>query len=240
MRKITSLLLATLLSPVAFADGSFEVMASSEGYNRLMFPVPFQKIVIPPDAQLQEKPISLKDNLGLLLRPSENARPINVFVQLVDGQAFTVRLLPSSSPIGAVFRYGDADDASAKPEKEGRPNDGWIADVFVKAAQGEKPSGFERKEGLMPVKVFVRPQIETASKEHNEKALNQIDMTPVAHYVGSGYSLKLYRLHAKKMINVEPRDFFRSGIIASAIDGDVISPIHNPLIIVLEAKNDGR
>lgn len=248
MKKHLSVLVLSLAAAVGHANAdtatsnkskdNFELMASTTSYNRLVFPIPYQKIVVPNDAQLRETPISLKDNLGILIRPQAGARPIDLFVQLVDGQAFNIRLTPSASPDGAVFRYDNADDAQVKPYAVSRANDGWIADAFVLVSQDKKPIGFERSENkanMLPIKAMVRPG--NAGGVYDEKSLNQIDLVPMRRYSGSGHTINVYRLHAKNMVNVEPRDFYRDGIVAVSIDGDVVGPKHNPLMIVLEDKH---
>lgn len=239
MKKlIAPFLAALLLSPLAGAEQSknFELMASTSSYNRLVFPVPYERIVIPQDAQLRENPISLKGNLGLLVRPSEGARPIDIFVQLVDGRAFNITLIPSADPNAAVFRYDNADDVQLKPEAIDRANDGWIADAFVLAAQGKKPLGFEiSRDDLLPIKAVIKPN--PIAGKHNISTLNQLDMQPIKKYSGSGHTISIYRLHAKGMINIEPRDFYRQGIVAVSVDGDVVGPDHTPLVIILEEKH---
>lgn len=240
MRKIVTsavLALTVLLALPVIAespDSNFEVMSSTSSYNRLVFPIPFEKIVIPNDAQLHEEPITLKDNLGVLIRPLEGARPIDVFIQLVDGKSFNVRLIPSADSEGAVFRYEGASDAFVKPESVDRAGDSWIADAFVLTLQGKEPLGFATSsENLLPIKAVIRAD----GDKSDIKTLNQIDLKPLKRLVGSGHVITVYRLYAKQMVNVEPRDFYRDGIVAVSIDGDVVGQDHNPVMVVLEKKN---
>ena len=240
MRKAiatAAVVLTSLLSHTATAEKTtFEVMSSTSSYNRLVFPIPFEKIVIPNDAQLHEKPITLKDNLGVLIRPLEGARPIDVFIQLVDGKSFNLRLIPSADPEGAVFRYEGATDAFVKPESADRAGDGWIADAFVLTLQGKEPLGFSNStKELMPIKAVIRK--DNTGEKHAVKELNQIDLKPLKKLVGSGHVITVYRLYAKQMVNIEPRDFYRDGVVAISIDGDVVGREHNPVMVVLEKSN---
>lgn len=249
MKSIKWFLIIPLFVLSAFAQAkTFTVKASTQSYNRLMFPVPYQKIVIPHNANLREKPIALQGNRGILIRPAPGANPINVFVQLVSGEAFTVRLVPSSNPKGAVFRFHGATDTMKPPKDVSRPDDGWLADVFVNVVQGKKPAGFEDGAALMPIRAVIAPgqavttqweQVGTNARGQtiDADALNNILLTPIHHYIGSGYSVRVYRLSATQLVNVEPRDFYRKGQIAVAIDGDVVGPHQTPLMVVLEVKH---
>lgn len=222
---------------LAFAKtDNYELMVSTVSYNRLMFPVPYSQIVLPPDAQLSEDPVSLQGNYGLLIKPAQGARPITVFVQLIDGRAFNVNLIPSSKPEGAVFRFAQADDTQVKPFSVNRPDDGWIVDVFVQAFQNKTPTGFEkRSDKLLPIKAVLVPK--TGGKKPADQ-LNQLDLMPVALFDGSGYRVRVYRLKSINEINIEPRDLYHDRVVAVAIDGDLVSQQYNPTMVVLEAKDE--
>lgn len=230
------MLLALNASLAIAKTDNYELMVSTVSYNRLMFPVPYSKIVLPPDARLSEDPVSLQGNYGLLIKPAQMAKPITVFVQLIDGRAFNVTLIPSSKPEGAVFRYAQADDTQVKPVSVNRPDDGWIADVFVQAFQNKTPTGFEkRSDKLMPIKAILEPK---AGSKIPADQVNQLDLIPIALFDGSGYRVRVYRLMSFNKINIEPRDFYNDGLVAIAIDGDLVSQQHNPTMIVLEAKDE--
>src|SRR5690554_1637871 len=114
--------LACLFAGIAQAE-PLSVTASTREYNRLVFPEPYDRIVIPPTAQLADEPIPLQGHRGLLIRPSVGAAPIPVFVQLRSGESFTVRLEIDDDAPGAVFRYREATDMSKAPANESRPAD---------------------------------------------------------------------------------------------------------------------
>lgn len=239
MRKIMHFLIVLLAFNASLAvakTDNYELMVSTVSYNRLMFPVPYSQIVLPPDAQLSEDPVSLQGNYGLLIKPAQGARPITVFVQLIDGRAFNVNLIPSSKPEGAVFRFAQADDTQVKPVSVNRPDDGWIADVFVQAFQDKTPTGFEkRSDKLLPIKAILAPK--TGGKNPADQ-LNQLDLMPVAMFDGSGYRVRVYRLASTNEINIEPRDLYNEDVVAIAIDGDIVSQKHNPIMVMLEAKDE--
>lgn len=205
----------------------YEIRASTTEFNRLVFPEPYSQIVIPPDAALQEAPVPLADYRGLLIRPLPGAKDIPVFVQLISGSSFTVRLVPATSSEGAVFRYKQAEDLSKKPNIEERPEDSWIARTILAVYEGKTPQGFEAI--VQPEHVELRYQ--------GNGAFNLV-FTPVAQYQGGRHRLKVYRLSSKKLINVEPRDFYKEGLIAAAVESDVVSPGHSPLLVVLEALDE--
>lgn len=222
-------LAAAVLCLVAFSAQAHSqtITASTKEYNRLVFPEPYTRIVIPPTAQLADDPIPLQGHRSLLLRPAPGAEPMSIFVQLRSGESFTVRLEPDDDAVGAVYRYREAPDMSEPPAEVNRPEDGWIARVMLSALEGERPTGFEA--GSLPPSA--RLFLDEDEKEH-------VSLKPLARYRGSQHDLSVYRLHATQLVNVEPRDFYRSGTVAIVVEGDVTGPSHTPLLLVLEASSE--
>lgn len=206
---------------------SLNVTASTREYNRLVFPEPYDRIVIPPTAALADKPMPLQGHRGVLIRPAPGAGPIPVFVQLRSGESFTVRLIPDDKAPGAVFRYRDATDYSVPPPKVGRPADTWIAEVMLQALEGERPDGFESADLPPAARLYLDP-----------KADDRLELQPVARYRGSLHELSVYRLRSTKLVNVEPRDFYREGVVAVLVESDVTSQTDNPLLLVLEVSHE--
>lgn len=220
---------ATVLFFVALSAQAQDktITASTKEYNRLVFPEPYTRIVIPPTAQLADDPIPLQGHRSLLLRPAPGAEPMSLFVQLRSGESFTVRLVPDDDAEGAVFRYRDAPDMSEPPADENRPEDRWIAQVMLAALDGERPAGFEEGPPPPAARLF----LDGDEKEH-------VSLEPLARYRGSQHDLSIYRLQATRLVNVEPRDFYRSGTVAVVVEGDVTGPSHSPLLLVLEAASE--
>lgn len=236
MIKRIIVFLCVLFPFYAWANTSdnYEIMVSTSSYNRLVFPVPFSQIVLPPDAQFAEDPIPLNNNLGLLVKPAQGARPITAFVQLIDGTAFNVTLLPSSKPEGAVFRYSGATDKNSAPSIEQRADDSWLTDLFVEVFQNKTPSGFEKRSKLTkPIKLVF------STKEKTKQAkVNQLDLIPVSYFHNSNYVVKVYLLKAKQATQIEPRDFYNEKVVAISLEKDFVSLSDNPKLIVLEYANE--
>lgn len=222
-------LAAAVLCCLAFSvqAQSQTITASTKEYNRLVFPEPYIRVVIPPTAQLADDPIPLQGHRSLLLRPAPGAEPMSIFVQLRSGESFTVRLEPDDEAQGAVYRYRDAPDMSEPPGEVSRPEDTWIARVMLSALEGERPAGFE----VGPPPPAARLFLDDSQTEH-------VSLKPQARYRGSQHDLYIYRLHATQLVNVEPRDFYRTGTVAVMVEGDVASPLHTPLLLVLEAASE--
>jgi|GEM_PF-2049029 len=229
-RRIALVLgLSVLALPPALAGDAVKTLpAATDAYNRLVFPEPYAQVVIPPDAPLADDPIPLSGHRGLLLRPREGASgAIPVFVQLRSGASFTVRLKPEDGAEPAVFRYRDAPDMAAKPQQERRPADRWIAETVLAALDGERPEGFEASEPPRPARLVL-----------DEADGESVRLTPETAWRGSRHRLRVYRLQADRMVNVEPRDFYRQGVVAVTVEGDVVGPHHRPRLIILEVDDD--
>ena len=177
--------------------------------------------MIPPEAELRDNPVPTDGKRGLLIRPAEDAEPFSVFVQLKSGEAFTVKLAPDADIEAQVFRYRNAPDLSEKPEQESRPKDRWIADTILSAFQGGRPAGFE-------------PSGRPSSARMEMPNGGTLKLTAQDQYRGSGHVVNVYVLSADTSVEVEPRDFYRAGVVAISLDGDVVSERQNPRMIVVE------
>lgn len=207
------------------AEGVETVQAATDAYNRIVLPEAYEQIVIPPDAPLADEPIPLDQHRGLLLRPREGAeKAIPVFVQLKSGESFTVRLKPDDEADPAVYRYRDAPDVSEQPSKA-RPDDQWISETMIAAFEGERPDGFEATDPPAGGRLVLG---------NGEGAL---ELAPVEAWRGSQHRLSVYRLSSDRLVNVEPRDFYREGVVAVSVEGDVASTRHHPRLFVLEVDD---
>jgi len=222
--KMLQLVAVAALAVAPFASASDEVQTvemSTDAYNRLVFPEPYSQIVIPPEAELRDNPVPTDGKRGLLMRPADEADPFSVFVQLRSGEAFTVRVQPKSGIDAQVFRYRNATDLSREPEQERRPQDRWIADTILSAFQGQRPNGFEPA-GAPPSARLTMPNGGT------------MRLTAEAQYRGSGHVVNVYRLSSDVAVEVEPRDFYRQGVVAISLEGDTVSEGERPRMIVVE------
>jgi len=204
---------------------TYEIRASTKDYNRLVFPVPYDSIVIPHESKLAEEPVPLADHKSILVRPRPGS-PIPIFVQLQNGESFTVKLIPGTASEGAVFRYKDAQDFSDMPEYEHRPNDEWISAAVIAGYQGTVPMGFAIDQPGQPALLRVQGDERT-----------NIILVPVSRYRGSGHYLSVYQVQSDVLINIEPRDFYRKGIVAASLEGDIVGPSHHPRLVVLEVDD---
>lgn len=222
--NVLGLIAATAMAVAPFASASDEVETvamSTDAYNRLVFPEPYSQIVIPPEAELRDNPVPTDGKRGILIRPADEAEPFSVFVQLKSGDAFTVKLAPEADIDAQVFRYQNAPDLSEEPDLESRPKDSWIADTILSAFQGERPAGFEHAGSPTSARMEM-PNGGTLKLEAQDK------------YRGSGHVVNVYALSADTSLEVEPRDFYREGVVAISLDGDVVSERAHPRMIVVE------
>jgi len=218
-------LLMLLAGSLAVAeDGVHRFEASTQDYNRLVLPEPYSQIVIPPEAQLRDNPVPTDGRRGILFRPAVDAEPFSIFVQLRSGEGFTLRIEPKDDLLAQVFRFRNAPDLSEAPTIESRPNDRWITDTMLSVIQGERPSGFEAATAPASAEM---PMADGAT----------LRFTGESRYRGSRHVVNVYRVSADTHLEVEPRDFYRSGVVAVLIENDVVSPDASSRLVVLEVDN---
>ncbi len=59
-------------------------------------------------------------------------------------------------------------------------------------------------------------------------------LTAETQYRGSGHVVNVYRLSSDVAVEVEPRDFYRQGVVAISLEGDTVSEGDRPRMIVVE------
>lgn len=227
------LVLTILLISVAVNAETYTVNISPKAYNRIVLPVPPSRVVIPPDAEFVERPMLHNNDTGLLLKPVDGAADTTILIELETGESFSLLLKTDDElEVGAVFRYRDASDFSNKPKREERPSDGFIAKTIEAAYRGEVPEGMGEVAGLAPIVLRV-DKTETECNCHAELRLN-----PINKYRGSQHEVSVYRLSSNKLLAIDPRDFWRKGVVAVMIEDDVVSKGAFPMMIIMESIND--
>lgn len=214
-------------------DDEYEMLASPYAYNRIVLPTSYTSVVIPPSAELEERPMAMGDNKGLLIRPRVSASDIPVIVELDDGEVFTVVIKTDNGlEKGQVFRYRNAPDKSQVPSNEHRANDDFIARVMTNVFEGDSPMDMgEVAKG--PSMVFTLDKSGTACNCYPE-----LTLTSIKSYRGAGHWLNVYRLSSDRLIEVDPRDFWRDGVVAVTIQGDVAGATTAPLMAILEVDGE--
>nr|WP_243470424.1 type-F conjugative transfer system secretin TraK [Halomonas lionensis] len=91
----------------------------------------------------------------------------------------------------------------------------------MSAFQGARPSGFEPA-GAPPSARLEMPNGGT------------LKLTAETQYRGSGHVVNIYRLSSDTSLEVEPRDFYRDGVVAVSLEGDTVSERDQPRMIVVE------
>ncbi len=222
MRKLKKTLL--LLAGVALfaqAAQAETVEFSTEGYNRIVFPVPYAKIVFTPDSPVDGPIVPLAEKRSLLIRLEKSSRPAQAFVQLVTGEAFPLTLKAVAGLAPQTWRYKQAPDAIAHDRHVfGRPDDRWMVETLFAALGGSTPEGFD-----------------PANVGHMAVG-GSLSARPTASYIAPGYRLNAYRLESQMLLPIRERDFYREGVVAIFLESDVVSPAHQPHLLVLERTDD--
>jgi len=231
--SILMVLLAGSASANNWGTGEHDMVASPAAYNRIVLPSPFHNVVIPPSAQLQERPLPLNNNRGLLIRPRAGADDIPVLIELSDGEVFTVNIkTDNSKKTGQVFRYRSAPDKSTPPANAYRAHDDFIARVMSNAIEGSEPRDMGSV-ALGRSMALTIDMSQTACQCYPELLLKS-----KASYRGAGHYLNVYQLSSDRLIEVDPRDFWRDGVVAVTIQGDVAGPGSSPLMAILEVDSE--
>lgn len=231
--SIVMVMLAGTATASSWGSNEHDMVASPFAYNRIVLPSAFHNVVIPPSAQLQERPMPLNDNRGLLIRPRAGAADIPLLVELDDGEVFTINIkTDNTKKSGQVFRYRNAPDKSTPPTNAYRAHDDFIARVMSNAIEGDEPRDMGSV-ALGRSMALTIDMSQTACRCYPELLLKS-----KASYRGAGHYLNVYQLSSDKLIEIDPRDFWREGVVAVTIQGDVAGPGSSPLLAILEVDSE--
>lgn len=206
------------------------VLVSDYELNRFMFQGPLKRIHFPASDQsapLLTPPIYMADNSQVLLQFRKGeTKPIQMVAELRDGRVFPLRLAPR--PVPGVSQYvSDGKEArEAKTQHELDTPDGQIPgpraeDIRIMkslASYGEPPSGFSTT--TLPV---------TAR-------FDKFTVVPMSAWSDGSKQAFVFSIVAQpgETAVVAPPQFYRPGITAVMIDGDVVDEKNTRTLYVVE------
>ena len=214
-----------LEAPVAGA-----VTVSDYEFNTFVFPDVIKRIYFPAGSPVVGKPMYLSDNTQVLLQFAKGSgKPVQMVAELEGGQVVSMRLAVKSVP-GTTHNVGGGKARVASPKKadadsaqSATPRGEDIELLKGLVSSGQPPSGFD------PV-ALPRPT-----------RFDKFSVIPLAGWSdGVSKRVLVFSLVATpgQTAVVAPPQFYRPGISAVMIDGDVVDNNHSPQLFVVEELSD--
>lgn len=211
-----------------------EVVISDREFNRFVFGTPITQLVFAAGAPLLGNPIYLAGNTQVLIQVQHGAdKSISTVVELEGGQVHTLILKPR--PIaGVTHRVDGARDArlgpnggavqglSSKAAGDTAPR-GEDIELLKRVVQGDVPSGFESIALPLPTR------------------FDKFTVVPLAGWSDSASRrvlvFSLVAVPGQTAV-IAPPQFYRPGISAVLVDGDVVDANSSPTLYVVEETQD--
>lgn len=211
------------------------LLVSNKELNTFSFGAPVKRVMFPSTANVAA-PVYLPGNESFVIEFSQASEPLQMLVVMDDGTARNLRILPRPIP-GVMHRLetrrGGGSAASQSPANAGAPqspavdpkHDPRAADLELlrRLAIGQVPSEFE-PQALPPEVLFDKFRVVPMRVWSN----------------GAGRRLMVFSLVATpgKVAVVSPPQFYRPGITAVMVDGDVVDQNSAPTLYVVEENFD--
>jgi hypothetical protein len=199
--------------------------------NTFVFAEPVKRIFFPAGAGVKGQPIYLQGNTQVMLQFDKGQKPIQMVAELANGTTASLRVQPSAIP--GVFHSvegarvkgpGTRKIVANEPSTVTSPHAEDIELLKAIAATGQAPDGFESISLPTPTR------------------FDKFTVVPLAGWSdGSSKRIIVFSLVAVpgQTAVVSPPQFYRPGISAVVVDGDVVSESTSPqLYVVEELEND--
>lgn len=208
-----------------------EITVSDRDFNRFIFPTPVTQLVFPAGASLLGKPIYLSGNTQVLIQfKPGNDKSVQMVVEVEGGQVHTLTLNPR--PVDGITQRVDGarerSVASAvraqKTDAVGAPAPrGEDIELLKRIVQGDIPPGYDSIKLPRPTR------------------FDKFTVVPLAGWSdGSARRVMVFSLVAVpgQTAVVSPPQFYRVGISAVLVDGDVVDANSSPNLYVVEETQD--
>lgn len=207
------------------------VTVSDYEFNTFVFPGTIKRVFFPTGSPVSGKPIYLADNTQVMLQFVKGSdKPVQMVAELEGGAVVTLRVVPRSVP-GIVHPVNGAraktTSSNAKPPAETKlsvaPRGEDIELLKQLMTRHEPPAGFD------PVKL------------PNPTRFDKFSVVPLASWSdGASKRIHVFSLVAVpgQTAVVAPPNFYREGITAVMLDGDVVDDNTTAQLFVVEEVND--
>ena len=206
-----------------------EVTVSDRDFNQFVFPAAVVNgPIFPAGSPLLGKPVYLAGNTQVLLQVQPGSdKPFNMIVECANGAVYKFYLLPR--PInGITHRVDGASDrakahaaASAEAPVSSAPR-GADVELLKHFVSGSVPDGFEPTD-LPGITRF-----------------DKFSVIPLAGWSDGSrrvMTFSLVAVHGQTAV-VAPPQFYRAGITAVLVDGEVVDAANSPTLYVVEEISD--
>lgn len=213
------------------------ITVSDYEFNTFVFPVPLKRVLFPGGSPVGQ-PIYLADNTQVMLQFTKGAsKPIQMVAELENGSVVTLRLSPRSVPgishavNGARVRSGVSginEPSTGRVvhgvgnEATASPNAADIELLKTIVTRGAAPDSFD------PIRLPAPVQFDKFS------------VVPLSGWSDGERRILVFSLVAAagQTAVVAPPQFYRPGISAVMLDGDVVDAQNSPQLYVVEELND--
>lgn len=208
-----------------------EVRVSDRDFNQFVFPSPVVKgPIFPADSPLLGKPVYLANNTQVLLQFEPGAdTPFDMIVECQNGQVYKLYLLPrpingityyvagSNTEVGSDVKFADNEPSASAPRAQ-------EVELMKSIVMGEVPAGFDPI-NLPPLTRF-----------------DKFSVVPLSGWSNGALRVMSFSLVAVpgKTAVVAPPQFYRAGITAVLLSGNVVDATHSPTLYVVEKLNENE
>jgi hypothetical protein len=208
-----------------------ELTVSDRDFNRFIFPNAVAQLVFPAGAPLLGKPVYLSGNTQVLIQLQRGIdKPVQMVAEVEGGQVYTLTLNPR--PVdGITHKVDGARERSAAPAARTVKGEGGAAgsprgediELLKRVVQGDIPAGFDSVKLPRPTR------------------FDKFTVVPLAGWSDSvSRRVMVFSLVAVpgQTAVVAPPQFYRPGINAVLLDGDVVDAANSPNLYVVEETQD--
>jgi hypothetical protein len=205
------------------------VTVSDYEFNTFVFPGTIKRVFFPSGAPVSGKPIYLAENTQVMLQFNKSEKPAQMVAELDGGSVVTLRVLPRSVPgivhavNGARAKSPSARKATTDPKQQAAARGEDIELLKQLMIRHEPPDDFE------PIKL------------PNPVRFDKFSVVPLASWSnGASKRIHIFSLVAVpgQTAVVAPPQFYRDGINAVMLDGDVVDDTTAPQLFIVEEFAD--
>jgi len=213
-----------------FSPASSEIVVSDNSFNRFIFPAPVTQIVFPSGAPVKGEPTYLSGNTQVLVEFNRGVdKSVQMVVELENGQVLTFWLKPQSVN-GIVHQVRPSPVAGTQPipgspgpEPLAAPPYASDVELLKQVVAGQLPAGFEPTRLPAPVR------------------FDRFSVIPLVGWSDDvSRKVMVFSLVAEpgQSAIVAPQQFYRPGLAAITIDGDVVDEHRSPTLYIVEELTD--
>jgi hypothetical protein len=216
--------------------GADVVTVSNFEYNTFVFSTPIKRLFFPAGSPVVGTPVYLSDNTQVMLQfASGHAKPVQMVVELDNSQVITQRVFPKAVP-GVVYavngakarvaggaRAAGAPKPTASTAPTATPHGEDLEILKSVVANNEAPAGFQPTALPKPTR------------------FDKFSVVPLAGWTNGAnkqvFVFSLVAVPGQTAVVAAPQ-FYRPGITAVMLDGDVVDESNTPQLFVVEETND--